>query len=111
MSANTMGVSNYSQQNSFMDFGEQRSMLIMAGIGAALLGLLRLRRRSSNDSRKRAKQLMKDLRKIDSVDDARDRLQPWLAPYLRPMLMAGLRALEAEVDDRFDMAERMIKSL
>lgn len=108
-SGESFGASEWTQRNMMSDLVEQKGLLI--GLGAAVLTFLLLRARSSRPEEKAARRLVRDWRKVDDPEDARDLLGSNLPTILRPALLIALEEIERQVHSAFRKAERQIHHL
>ena len=88
----------------------QQPWLIAAGLGVGTLVLFKMMRRPREQERA-ARRLVRDWRKVDDVDDARDLLGDNLPTIVRPVLLMVLEQIERQVDLGFRRLERSIQHL
>ena len=100
--------SEFTQQTMFNDLLNQR-WLIGAGIGIGVLMLMLLRRPPAQE--KAARRMVRDLRHIDDIDDARDLFGSNLPVIVRPALMMIMQEIERQVERGFRTLERSIERL
>ncbi len=91
------------------DLMQQKGLLIGGGVALGLV-LLLLRRRAAPEQ-KAARRLVRDWRKVDDADDARDVLGSNLPTIVRPALLIGLHELERQVHKGFQSLARNIEHL
>lgn len=108
--AQSATVDQQSGRQDWMNMLMSRNGIMAAG--AVLVVLFLLSRRGGDDSsEKAARKFVRDLRKVDSVDDGREHLQSTLLPVLKPVLMVMLSELEDLVEKAFHRANREVKRL
>ena len=100
--------SEWTQQTMLSDLMQQKGLLI--GIGLVIGVLLLLSRRSSPES-KAARRLVRDLRHVDDVEDARDLLGENVPTIVRPALLMALDEAHRQVHRGFRALEREIQRL
>jgi hypothetical protein len=100
--------SDWTRQNMLTDLGQQR--MLWAGLGTAAVLFLLFRRRE-DEQEKAARHLVRDWRKVDDLDDAREHLQSNLTPLIRPVLLSLLGELETASHKWLRRVEREIKHL
>ncbi len=100
--------SEFTQQTMFNDLLQQR-WLIGAGIGIGFLLLMWLRRPPAQE--KAARRMVRDLRHVDDLDDARDLFGSNLPVIIRPALLLMLQEIERQIERGFRNAERAIDRL
>jgi hypothetical protein len=64
-----------------------------------------------SDEQQAARRLVRDWRKVDDADDARDLLGSNMPVILRPALLAILEVIEDQVEHGFRRLERQIQHL
>ncbi len=101
--------SEFTQQTMWSDMTQQR-WLIAVGIGIGVLLLFNLMRRPP-EQEQAARRLVRDWRKVDDVDDARDLLGENIPMILRPALLLVLEEVERQVRQGFRRIERTIDHL
>jgi hypothetical protein len=110
-SSNTeqLTASELTQNTMFSDLTQQRGLLI--GAGVALAALFLFSRRQRPPEAQAARRLVRDWRKVDDAEDARDLLGSNLLTIARPALLLILEEVENQVHHGFRQAERQIKHL
>ena len=108
-SSGSLSSSEWTQQNMMNDLLQQKGFLMAAGIGLGALLLVLTRRSKPQESA--ARRLVRDWRRIDDVEDARDLLGQNIPVILRPALMAALEEIEDQVHHLFRRLEREINLL
>ena len=106
--SDALTASEWTQQSMFTDLMQQKWLLIGAG---SLVGALWLWSRRSAPNEQAGRRLVRDWRRVDDANDARDLLGSNLLVIFRPALLAGLEQIEELVDDWFRRAEREINRL
>jgi len=101
--------SEFTQQTMWSDLTRQ-PWLIPVGIGLGVLLLLNLMRRPP-EQEQAARRLVRDWRKVDDVDAARDLLGENIPTILRPALLMVLEECERQVRQGFRRIERTIEHL
>ena len=97
------------QPSALADTGQQRMLLIGAGLAALALMVWWLRRPDPREQA--ARRLVRDWRRVDDMDDARDLVGSNLPAIAQPVLLILLREIEAQVDHGFRQLERKINRL
>jgi hypothetical protein len=100
--------SEWTQRNMVSDLVRQKWLLIGAG---CFIGCLWLLSRRSAPEEKAARRLVRDWRRVDDTDDARDLLTENVPTVLRPALLSGLYELERQAHRWFREVEREIQRL
>lgn len=93
----------------FSDLMQQKPLLI--GLGAVVVAFLFFRARSPKPQEKAARRLVRDLRKVDDPDDARDLIGSNLPTILRPAVLIAIQEIERQVHHGFRRLEREISHL
>jgi hypothetical protein len=107
-SSDTYTPSQWTQQNMFSDLLQQKGLLI--GLGVMVVGFLFFRSRSRPEE-KAARRLVRDFRRVDDADDARDLLGTNLPTIVRPALLIALSELERQISLGIRRLERQIERL
>jgi hypothetical protein len=97
------------QPSTLADTGQQRVLLIGAGLAALALMVWWLRRPDPREQA--ARRLVRDWRRVDDMHDARDLVGSNLPAIAQPVLLILLREIEAQVDHGFRQLERKINRL
>jgi len=100
--------SEFTQRTMFSDLTQQ-PWLIGLGIGVGIFLLMRLRQPPAQE--RAARRLVRDLRHIDDVDDARDLFGSNVPTILRPAMLLLLQEVERQVRRGFRQLERSIERL
>jgi hypothetical protein len=103
-----MTASEFTQQTMLSDLTQQR-WLIGVGIGLVVMLFIWLRR--SDEREQAARRLVRDWRRVDDVDDARDLLASNLPPIVRPALLIMFEEIERQVHRGFRQLEKSIERL
>lgn len=91
------------------DVMQQKPLLI--GFAAVVVAFLLFRARSPKAEEKAARRLVRDSRKVDDLDDARDLLGSNLPTILRPAMLIAIEEVERQVHNGFRRLEREISHL
>ena len=97
------------QRTAFEDMTQQRGLLI--GVGVAAVALFLMFRSRKDDQREAAKHLVRDWRRVDDVDGARDLLSSNVGPLLRPALLMVLNEVEDQVHHVLRRMEKRVQRL
>ena len=108
-SSDTFTPSEWTQQNMLSDLMQQKGLLI--GIGAVVLAVLFFRGRSSDSQEQAARHLVRDWRRVDDTEGARDLVGEYLPTVLRPAMLIALEEIERQVQRGFQRLERQIERL
>jgi hypothetical protein len=108
-SSEPMTASELTQNTMLSDILEQRSLLIGVGVTLAALWFFMSRRPAREEQA--ARRLVRDWRKVDDIDDARDLLGSNVPPILRPALLIVLEEVERQIKHGFRRVERSIQHL
>ena len=100
--------SDLTQRTMLEDLVQQRAVLIGAAVVVVALWLFSRRKPPEEEA---ARRLVRNWRRVDDADDARDLLGSNLGPILRPALLTLLDAVENQVEDGFRRLERQIRHL
>jgi uncharacterized membrane protein YccC len=92
----------------FSDVLQQKGLLI--GLGVMIAGFLWFRSRSRPEE-KAARRLVRDFRRVDDADDARDLLGTNLPTIVRPALLIALSEIERQISLGIRRLERQIERL
>jgi hypothetical protein len=103
-----MSSSELTQQTMLSDLLQQR-WLIALGVGFGIFMLWRMR--STPEPERAARRLVRDLRHVDDVEDARDLIGSNLPPIMRPAMLLILEEIERQVEQGFRRLERTIERL
>ena len=109
MTYETMTPSELTQKKMWSDVKQQP--MLWAGGALAVVAFLLWWTRREPSQQSAARHLVRDWRSVDDVDDARDLLGSNVPVILRPALLAGLDAAEAQVETWFRQAERAINRM
>jgi len=101
--------SEFTQQTMWSDLTQQ-PWLIGIGLGLGVLFLMRLFRREP-EQEQAARRLVRDWKKVDDVDDARDLLGSNIPAVMRPVLLLTLSEIERQVHKGFRRLEHQIDDL
>ena len=101
--------SEFTQQTMWSDLTQQR-WLIGLGLGLGTLFMFKMLRHEA-DQEQAARRLVRDWRKVDDVDDARDLLGENIPAILRPVLLLTLEEIERQVRKGFRRLEHQIQDL
>ena len=104
----SMTSSDFTQRTMLSDVTQQ-PWLIALGIGMGILLLTRLRRPPAQEQA--ARRLVRELRHVDDVGDARDVLGSNVPTIIQPALLTILEELERLVQRGFRNLERSIQRL
>ena len=107
-STDNFSASDWTQHNMFSDLMQQKGLLIGLGVAAVVLFLLKSR---SRPEEKAARRLVRDVRRIDDVDDLRELLGDNVPTIVRPALLMALAEVERQVHRGFRKLEREIAQL
>lgn len=91
------------------DVMQQKPLLI--GLAAVVVVFLFFRARSPKPEEKAARRLVRESRKVDDLDDARDLLGSNLPTILRPALLIAIEEVQRQVHNGFRRLEREISHL
>jgi hypothetical protein len=91
------------------DLTQQKGLFI--GLGALLVAVFLIRRRSPAPQAKAARRLVRDMRNVDDAGDVRDLLGSNLPTIVRPVLLLALGEIERQVHRGFVHLEREIEHL
>jgi hypothetical protein len=89
--------------------GQQRTLLIGGGLTLAALVFLMRRRQPAQE--RAARRLVRDWRRVDDLDDARDLLGSNVPAVLRPAMLVILAEVERQVQHALHRVERAIHKL
>jgi len=101
--------SEFTQQTMWSDLTQQR-WVIGLGLGLATLFLVKMLRHEP-EQEQAARRLVRDWRKVDDVDDARDLLGSNIPAVMRPVLLLTLGEIERQVRKGFRRMEQTIEDL
>ena len=90
-------------------FADQRMLLI--GVGLTICAILLFLWRRQAPEEQAARRMVRDLRRVDDVDAARDLLGSNVPVVMRPVLLMILEEIERQVDHAFRRLERAIEQL
>ena len=107
-SSDTYTASEWTQRTMWSDLMQQKGLLI--GLGVAVLAVWFFTRRSAPEERA-ARDLVRDWRRVDDPDDARDLLAHNVPTILRPALLVVVEQLRDQVERGFRAIEREIERL
>jgi hypothetical protein len=102
----SLSPSELTQKTMLSDLKQQPMVWAGAALAVVALALFWSRRQPSQEVA--ARHLVRDWRGVDDVSDARDLLGSNVPIILRPALLAGLEALEGQVQVWFRQAERAL---
>jgi hypothetical protein len=105
----SLSPSELTQKTMLSDLKQQPMLWGGAALAVVALVLFWTRRQPSQQDA--ARHLVRDWRGVDDVDDARDLLGANVPIILRPALLAGLEALEGQVETWFRQAERALMKM
>jgi|SRR5436305_1707729 len=108
-SSEHLSSSEFTQRTMLEDLTQQR-WLIGVAIGVVFFLLMRMRGGGA-DQERAARKLVRNLRTIEDVDDARDLIGSNLPPIFRPALLLILDEVERQVKRGFRNMERSIERL
>jgi hypothetical protein len=107
--AESLTPTELTQRTGLADIGQQRWLLIGAGLAVFAIFMFWLRRPARQQQA--ARRLVRDWSDVDDVDDARDLLGSNLPAVLQPALLVTLEAIERQVDRGFRRLERAVQKL
>jgi hypothetical protein len=107
-SSDNYTATEWTQHSMFSDLMQQKGLLI--GLGVAILAIWFVRGRS-RPQEKAARRLVRDWRKVDDVEDARELLGDSVPAIMRPALLIVLNELERQLHRGFRQMEREISRL
>jgi hypothetical protein len=108
-SSGPMTASEFTQRTMLTDLLEQKSLLIGVGITIAAVWLFLSRRPAREEEA--ARRLVRDWRRVDDIDDARDLIGSNVPAIIRPALLIILAELERQIQHGFRRLERTIQRL
>ena len=108
-SSDSFSASEWTQQSMVSDLLQQKPLLI--GMAALVGAILFFRARAPKPEEKAARRLVRDWRKVDDPDDARDLLGSNLPTIMRPALLIAFEEIKRQVHQGFRRLEREISHL
>src|SRR4051812_14070103 len=100
--------SEFTQRTMLSDLMQQR-WLVGIGIGIGIMLVMRMRQAPAPE--RAARRLVRDLRHVDDVDDARDLFGSEMPTIIRPAMLLLLEEVERQVNRMFRGLERSIERL
>ncbi|HET6315469.1 MAG TPA: hypothetical protein VFG86_03345 [Chloroflexota bacterium] len=107
-SSEYLSSSELTQRSMLSDLAQQR-WLIAVGVGLVLFLIVRMRREPPQE--RAARNLVREMRNVDDIWDARDLFGSNLPPIFRPAMLLILEELERQVKRGFRNMERSIQHL
>jgi hypothetical protein len=91
------------------DLMQQKGLVI--GVGVAIVALWLFATSRSKPEQKAARRLVRDWRRVDDIEDARDLLGENVPAIVRPAMLMALEEIERQVHRAFRRLEKEVEAL
>ena len=108
-SSQPMTAGQFTQQTALGDLMQQRGLIIGAVVALVALWLFARSRQAPEEHA--ARRMVRDLRRADDADDARDVLGSNLPTIVRPALLIVLQEVERQIEHGFRRLEKRLSHM